>query len=109
MPAAQPGAADEQADAELRTGMRQLWQTGWMQQNVRMVVACFLTEYMSMHWYAACVRPVLVLTLVGWDSDPCLPVNSGCGGHFDMVLCAGYTAAGGSTTPWMTLIWPSTP
>jgi deoxyribodipyrimidine photo-lyase len=30
--------------------MRQLWQTGWMQQSVRMVCAAFLTEYLNMHW-----------------------------------------------------------
>eukprot|EP00892_Ulva_mutabilis_P003954 jgi/Ulvmu1/1930/UM012_0090.1 len=31
-------------------GMRELWATGYMHQNVRMVVACFLTEYLSLHW-----------------------------------------------------------
>lgn len=31
-------------------GMRQLYQTGWMQQSLRMVVACFLTEYLNMPW-----------------------------------------------------------
>eukprot|EP00884_Botryococcus_braunii_P006520 jgi/Botrbrau1/1586/Bobra.0185s0008.2 len=31
-------------------GMRQLWQTGWMQQSIRMVCAAFLTEYMNLHW-----------------------------------------------------------
>lgn len=30
--------------------MRELWQTGWMQQSVRMVCASFLTEYLSIHW-----------------------------------------------------------
>ncbi|KAK9831569.1 hypothetical protein WJX74_000355 [Apatococcus lobatus] len=35
-------------------GMRQLYQTGWMQQNVRMVVAAFLTEYLSIHWIHGC-------------------------------------------------------
>ena len=86
--------------------MRQLWQTGWMQQNVRMVVACFLTEYMSMHWYAACVASDVIHTLIASDSKCCLPVSSGRHGCHDVVLCAGYTAAGGSTTPWMMLIWP---
>ena len=89
--------------------MRQLWQTGWMQQNVRMVVACFLTEYMSMHWYAACAGSDMMHTLIEWASKCCLPVDSGRYGRFDMVPCAGYTAAGGSTTPWMMPIWPSTP
>lgn len=31
-------------------GMRELWHTGYMHQNVRMVVACFLTEYLNYHW-----------------------------------------------------------
>jgi deoxyribodipyrimidine photolyase len=30
--------------------MRELWQTGWMQQNVRMACACLLTEYMGLPW-----------------------------------------------------------
>ena len=31
-------------------GMRQLWQTGWMHNRVRMVVASFLTKHLLMHW-----------------------------------------------------------
>ena len=31
-------------------GMRQLWQTGWMHNRVRMVVASFLTKNLRMHW-----------------------------------------------------------
>jgi deoxyribodipyrimidine photolyase len=31
-------------------GMRELWATGWMHQNVRMVVALFLVEYLNIHW-----------------------------------------------------------
>lgn len=31
-------------------GMRELWQTGWMQQNMRMVCAAFLTEYLNISW-----------------------------------------------------------
>jgi deoxyribodipyrimidine photolyase len=31
-------------------GMRELWATGWMHQNVRMVVAIFLVEYLNIHW-----------------------------------------------------------
>ena len=31
-------------------GMRELWATGYMHQNVRIVVACFLTEYLNQHW-----------------------------------------------------------
>jgi len=31
-------------------GMRELWATGWMTQNVRMIAALFLVEYMNIHW-----------------------------------------------------------
>lgn len=31
-------------------GMRELWTTGWMTQNVRMVVAIFLVEYQNISW-----------------------------------------------------------
>lgn len=31
-------------------GMRQLWQTGWMHNRVRMVVASFLTKHLLMDW-----------------------------------------------------------
>ncbi|MCO8355735.1 deoxyribodipyrimidine photo-lyase, partial [Burkholderia multivorans] len=31
-------------------GMRQLWQTGWMHNRVRMVVASFLTKNLRQHW-----------------------------------------------------------
>ena len=31
-------------------GMRQLWQTGWMHNRVRMVVASFLTKHLLIHW-----------------------------------------------------------
>eukprot|EP00741_Cyanophora_paradoxa_P003703 tig00000093_g3599.t1 len=31
-------------------GMRELWRTGWMHQNVRMVAAAFLTEYLNIDW-----------------------------------------------------------
>ncbi len=31
-------------------GMRQLWQTGWMHNRVRMVVASFLTKHLRIHW-----------------------------------------------------------
>ena len=30
--------------------MRQLWATGWMQQNLRMVVACFVVEALNVSW-----------------------------------------------------------
>lgn len=31
-------------------GMRQLWQTGWMHNRVRMIVASFLTKHLMIHW-----------------------------------------------------------
>ncbi len=31
-------------------GMRQLWQTGWMHNRVRMIVASFLTKDLGLHW-----------------------------------------------------------
>lgn len=31
-------------------GMRQLWQTGWMHNRVRMVVASFLVKHLMQHW-----------------------------------------------------------
>ena len=31
-------------------GMRQLWQTGWMHNRVRMIVASFLAKHLMVHW-----------------------------------------------------------
>lgn len=31
-------------------GMRELWETGWMHNRVRMVVASFLTKNLGLHW-----------------------------------------------------------
>lgn len=31
-------------------GMRELWQTGWMHNRVRMIVASFLTKNLRLHW-----------------------------------------------------------
>jgi deoxyribodipyrimidine photo-lyase len=31
-------------------GMRQLWQTGWMHNRMRMVVASFLTKHLMIDW-----------------------------------------------------------
>ena len=31
-------------------GMRQLWQTGWMHNRVRMIVGSFLTKNLGIHW-----------------------------------------------------------
>jgi len=30
--------------------MRQLWQTGWMHNRVRMIVASFLIKHLGIHW-----------------------------------------------------------
>jgi len=35
-------------------GMRELYETGWMTQSVRMVVASFLTEYLRVNWVKGC-------------------------------------------------------
>ena len=32
-------------------GMRQLWQTGWMHNRVRMIVASFLCKHLLIHWH----------------------------------------------------------
>jgi len=31
-------------------GMRQLWETGWMHNRVRMITASFLTKHLGLHW-----------------------------------------------------------
>ena len=31
-------------------GMRQLWQTGWMHNRVRMIAASFLIKHLGIHW-----------------------------------------------------------
>lgn len=31
-------------------GMRELWQTGWMHNRVRMITASFLTKHLRVHW-----------------------------------------------------------
>ena len=33
-------------------GMRQLWQTGWMHNRVRMIVASLLVKHLGLHWRA---------------------------------------------------------
>lgn len=35
-------------------GMRELYETGWMNQSVRMVVASFLVEYLRVNWVKGC-------------------------------------------------------
>ena len=32
-------------------GMRQLWQTGYMHNRVRMIVASFLVKNLRIHWH----------------------------------------------------------
>lgn len=34
----------------LDAGMRELWDTGWMHNRVRMIVASFLTKHLRIHW-----------------------------------------------------------
>lgn len=52
-------------------GMRQLWQTGWMHNRVRMIVASFLTKHLGIHWQSG--------ALWFWDTlvDADLANNSG--------------------------------
>jgi len=58
-----PWRADKNADADLRAwqqgltgypivdaGMRQLWQTGWMHNRVRMITASFLVKHLLIDW-----------------------------------------------------------
>jgi deoxyribodipyrimidine photo-lyase len=47
-------------------GMRQLWQTGWMHNRVRMIVGSFLVKHLLIHWRhgEAWFRDTLV------DADP---------------------------------------
>ena len=58
-----PWQWDEQAGATLQAwqrgetgipivdaGMRELWQTGWMHNRVRMIVSSFLTKNLGVHW-----------------------------------------------------------
>ncbi|MHC9084553.1 cryptochrome/photolyase family protein [Luteimonas sp. RIT-PG2_3] len=56
-PWARPARADLEAWRHGRTGvpiidagMRELWQTGWMHNRVRMIVASFLTKHLRAHW-----------------------------------------------------------
>ena len=48
--------------------MRELYETGWMAQSVRMVVATFLVEYLNANWVegAKWFHDVLV------DTDPAI-------------------------------------
>eukprot|EP00471_Norrisiella_sphaerica_P000365 CAMPEP_0184487660 /NCGR_PEP_ID=MMETSP0113_2-20130426/10250_1 /TAXON_ID=91329 /ORGANISM="Norrisiella sphaerica, Strain BC52" /LENGTH=591 /DNA_ID=CAMNT_0026870031 /DNA_START=304 /DNA_END=2079 /DNA_ORIENTATION=+ len=50
--------------------MRELWETGWMQQSVRMVAASFLVEYLGISWMRG--REWFAETLI--DED--LAINS---------------------------------
>ncbi|WP_417234223.1 cryptochrome/photolyase family protein [Arthrobacter sp.] len=58
-PASEAATADEPVDAwksgatgipMVDAGMRELWETGWMHNRVRMLVASFLTKNMGVHW-----------------------------------------------------------
>ena len=53
----EPAAGELEAWQQGRTGvpiidagMRQLWNTGWMHNRVRMIVASFLTKNLRLHW-----------------------------------------------------------
>lgn len=50
-------------------GMRELWTTGWMAQNVRMAAAILLCEHLNIHWVEGenCPR-----TCPGSEKQACL-------------------------------------
>lgn len=61
-------------------GMRELWQTGWMHNRVRMIVASFLTKDLQIHWsegarwfWDTLVDADLASNTLGWQWA------SGCG------------------------------
>ena len=61
-------------------GMRQLWQTGWMHNRVRMVVASFLVKHLRLHWlegarwfWDTLVDADLASNTLGWQW------SAGCG------------------------------
>ena len=61
-------------------GMRQLWQTGWMHNRVRMIVASFLVKDLRIHWQAGArwfwdtlVDADLASNTLGWQW------SAGCG------------------------------
>jgi deoxyribodipyrimidine photo-lyase len=61
-------------------GMRQLWQTGWMHNRVRMVVASFLVKHLRISWQAGAgwfwdtlVDADLASNTLGWQW------SAGCG------------------------------
>jgi deoxyribodipyrimidine photo-lyase len=61
-------------------GMRELWETGWMHNRVRMVVASFLTKNLGIHWlegarwfWETLVDADLANNTMGWQW------SAGCG------------------------------
>jgi deoxyribodipyrimidine photo-lyase len=55
-------------------GMRELWQTGWMHNRVRMIAASFLVKHLRMHWrrgeewfWDALVDADLANNAAGWQ------------------------------------------
>ena len=61
-------------------GMRQLWQTGWMHNRVRMIVASFLVKHLRLSWQAGAdwfwdtlVDADLASNTLGWQW------SAGCG------------------------------
>ena len=96
-------------------GMRELWATGWMQQNARMAAACLLTEYLGLPWVEG--ARWFHRTLV--DADPAInammwqnagKVGVGCLGGGGVVWGGGgrrLTAGGGPPPhPPSPPVWP---
>ena len=48
-----PGRSGQTGIPIVDAGMRQLWQTGWMHNRVRMIVASFLIKHLGIHWREA--------------------------------------------------------
>ncbi|MCH2175070.1 MAG: DNA photolyase family protein [Lentisphaeria bacterium] len=73
-------------------GMRQLWQTGWMHNRLRMIVASYLIKNLNIHWHAG--REWFECTLVDHD-----PANNALGWQW----CAG---CGADAAPYFRIFNP---
>jgi len=61
-------------------GMRELWETGWMQQNVRMFAAQFLTEILHISWVEGAKWFEETLVDADWAINSMMWQNAGlCG------------------------------
>ena len=91
-------------------GMRQLWQTGWMHNRVRMIVASFLVKHLRISWqegaawfWDTLVDADLASNTLGWQW------SAGCGADaapyfriFNPILQGGkFDAAGGYVRLWV--------